>query len=137
MTATSKRLYSALATLLIVSITGCASTQSETSSNANEKNDFQRITTLEEYTSSVVGRKIVLGGKEDTTTTHADGTMTGMFKGKPIVGTWEWENGYFCREMKIGDQVRKRDCQLMEVSGNSIRVIRNEGKGDTATYKLN
>lgn len=123
-----KNYLKAAAIILFVGVTGCATT--------GEQDDFKRVATLDDYMSTVVGRQIVFGDKKNTTTTHADGTMTGTIAGKPIVGQWEWSNGYFCREGKHGDDVMERDCQVLEVSGDKIKIIRNEGSGSTSIFSL-
>ena len=60
--------------------------------------DYQTITTRDEYLTKVAGRTDNLG--DGSSTTHADGTMTGKVGGLPIVGSWTWEDGFFLQTRK-------------------------------------
>jgi len=96
--------------------------------------DYQPITTKDEYLTKVVGRTVSLG--DGSSTTNADGTITGQFGGKPIVGTWTWEDGLFCREGTVGAELMERDCQRLEIAGDNLRVTRNSGKGSQSQFRL-
>ena len=86
------------------------------------------------YLTKVVGRTVNLG--DGSSTTHADGTMTGKAGGLPIIGSWTWEKGLFCREGTVGPEQMERDCQKLEIAGDSLRVTRNSGAGPISVFKL-
>ena len=66
-----------------------------------------------------------------------DGTIAGSAVGSPITGTWDWQDGYFCREMAWGDEPIEYNCQLVEVEGNDrMRFTVDQGAGDSATFRL-
>jgi len=119
----------ALAVLLTIGITGCASTQHDSA--------FRRIAYEDEYRNTIVGKPITSKDKKTVTTTHADGTMTGKSNGNNVVGNWTWENGFFCREGKAGGQAFERDCQMIEISGNKLKVTKNKGNGKETYLQLN
>ena len=96
--------------------------------------DYQTITTRDEYLTKVAGRTVNLG--DGSSTTHADGTMTGKVGGLPIVGSWTWEDGFFCRQGKVGPEQMERDCQKLEIADDNLRVTRNSGDGPISVFKL-
>ena len=113
-------IFKVLTGLSTVMIVGCVA-----------KQDYIQINTEEEYRTSVVGRSV------GVTTTHPDGTMTGISEeGKEIKGTWTWENGLFCREGTIGSDKLDRDCQKIEVTEDKLRVTRNNGNGSQSVFDL-
>ena len=115
--------------LVTIGVTGCASTQNE--------NAFHRIASEDEYRNTIVGKSITSKDKKTISTTHADGTMTGKSNGNKVVGTWTWEDGFFCREGKAGGQAFDRDCQMIEISGNKLKITRNKGNGKEEYLQLN
>ena len=94
-----------------------------------------RIETEQEYREKVVGRKLVL--ENGYVMSHEDGTVSGEFGDQSLSGTWTWEDKYFCRTVKLGTRDFGRDCQVVEVSGDSLTVIRNKGEGDRSpVYRI-
>lgn len=65
-----------------------------------------------------------------------DGRISGAAIGKPISGSWAWENGYFCRSMAWGSTEIPYNFQLVEARGDRMRFTSDQGNGDTATFKL-
>ncbi|MEL7214047.1 MAG: hypothetical protein AAGK92_15385 [Pseudomonadota bacterium] len=66
----------------------------------------------------------------------SNGTMTGELKGGTVTGTWEFSDGFWCREFKAGGTARPRDCQTVERAGNQVRFTRNRGAGDAGVYLM-
>lgn len=65
------------------------------------------------------------------------GTIEGSAVGQDIVGTWSWQDGYFCREMAWGDETIPYNCQLVEARGDDrMRFTVDRGAGDSATFRL-
>ena len=65
-----------------------------------------------------------------------EGTISGRGAGWEVAGTWSWEGGYFCRDLKWGDDDLEYDCQEVAVMDNRIRFTAQKGVGDTATFRL-
>ena len=84
-------------------------------SAADEKT---RIETEQEFREIAVGKKLVYN--KGALTVHDDGTMTGTHSGKKVTGTWSWEDEYYCRSVKVGKKDIGHDCQIVELSGNSL-----------------
>jgi hypothetical protein len=97
--------------------------------SAVEAQNWQRITTAEQFQTNVVGREIVTT-EGNRFTSHADGRVTGQWAGQPMVGAWQWHQGFWCRNVRVGNNPETgTDCQLIELSGNQIRSTREQGRG--------
>ncbi|UWR23440.1 hypothetical protein [Sulfitobacter sp. S190] len=63
------------------------------------------------------------------------GTIRGSWEGKPLVGTYEMRDGYFCRVLTQGPNgPAPEDCQLLVLEGDTLRGTRNRGEG--ASFRL-
>ena len=67
---------------------------------------------------------------------HEDGTITGRFDGQKLTGTWHWEDRFFCRSVRLGEEDLGADCQLMILWGDQVIIVRNRGAGEQETYRL-
>ncbi len=66
-----------------------------------------------------------------------NGTIQGDAAGWDITGTWDWQDGYFCREMQWGGDPIKYNCQLVEVRGSDeMRFTVDQGRGRSASFRL-
>lgn len=95
-------------------------------SAADEKT---RIGTEQEFREIAVDKELVYNNDKGALTVHGDGTITGTYRGKKLTGTWSWEDGYYCRSVKPGKKDTGHDCQIVELSGNSLIFIRKKGTG--------
>ncbi len=93
---------------------------------------FTPIESETQFRDLALGKTLYLG--DTTATVHDGGTMTVVFKGKEIAGTWEWQDGYFCRVLK--SYSTKADCQLWEHDGTDFRITRDKGNGQGFVYTL-
>lgn len=65
------------------------------------------------------------------------GQIAGEAWGWGIEGTWAWQDGYFCREMRWGGDPIPYNCQLVEAQGNDrLRFTVDRGAGDSASFRL-
>ena len=65
------------------------------------------------------------------------GQIQGEAWGWDIVGSWSWQDGYFCREMSWGGDPIPYNCQLVEVRGEDrLRFTVDQGAGDSASFRL-
>ena len=97
--------------------------------------DFKRIKTLKDFKAQLVGKSAIAEG--GWATYHADGTFTGRLSdGQKVSGKWHWRKGYFCRSGRLGSDPIAYDCQLVFVSRNRVRFIRNRGRGPTVEYRI-
>lgn len=65
-----------------------------------------------------------------------DGLIDGEAVGSTVTGSWQWDNGYFCRTMAWGDREIPFNCQLVEVDGRKVRFTENQGQGRAATFRI-
>lgn len=66
-----------------------------------------------------------------------DGQISGNAMGWPVSGTWNWTDGFFCREMEWSGTPIPFNCQLVEVeAGRKLRFTVDRGAGDSATFRL-
>jgi len=115
----------------VLSLTACE-TMPTTSAPAASMS-ATRITTAEQFNRLIVGKRITHQGT-NFFTIAADGTLSGEFGGNTLLGTWQWEDQYWCRTLTT---VRPgTGCQAWEINGKEITVTRERGTGGTATYML-
>lgn len=65
-----------------------------------------------------------------------DGQIIGRAFGTPVSGAWEWENGYFCRDLFWGQQDLGFNCQLVQIDGARMRFTSDQGTGPYADLTL-
>lgn len=65
-----------------------------------------------------------------------EGTISGKGLRWPVEGSWNWQNGYFCRDLYWGGSELGYNCQEVRVRGGKIRFTSDRGKGDFADFRL-
>lgn len=65
-----------------------------------------------------------------------NGQIGGTAVGWDLTGTWEWKDGYFCREIDWSGSEIAYNCQLVEVSPTRVRFTVDRGAGDAASFRL-
>ncbi|MGY6411949.1 MAG: hypothetical protein ACXIUV_13115 [Alkalilacustris sp.] len=91
---------------------------------------WERISTEDQFRATIADRTL-------TTTTgntfsyQGDGRIVGTWSGQPMAGRWEWHQGFFCRNVRLGNGPETgTDCQLLELRGNEVRTTRDQGRGE-------
>jgi hypothetical protein len=69
-------------------------------------------------------------------TVTPDGTIQGRAFGTPVTGRWNWNNGYFCRDLFYGEDDLGFNCQLVQVNGETLRFTSDQGQGIYADLTL-
>ncbi|MBT8413147.1 MAG: dihydrodipicolinate reductase [Boseongicola sp.] len=65
------------------------------------------------------------------------GKIVGRAFGQAVTGEWDWQNGFFCRDLYLGGKELDPDnCQLVEVRGNTVRFTSDMGQGDSANLRI-
>lgn len=67
---------------------------------------------------------------------HTDGRIEGRALGRPVTGSWQWEDQHFCRAMQWGDRKLDYNCQTVRLKGDALRFTSDRGQGDYADLKL-
>lgn len=66
----------------------------------------------------------------------AAGQISGKGATWDINGKWTWKNGYFCRTLEWGGDDLGYNCQEVKAKGGRIRFTSDQGKGDSAEFRL-
>ncbi|MDJ1016460.1 MAG: dihydrodipicolinate reductase [Paracoccaceae bacterium] len=64
------------------------------------------------------------------------GAITGRAFGQKVTGAWNWDDGFFCRDLFVGGDELGANCQLVEIRGNTMRFTSDMGQGIYADLKL-
>ena len=100
-------------------------------------NDFQLIKDRDDFLSLVKDRELRIGIYNLSLNVLPDGKIKGRALGWDITGRWQWQDGYFCREMDWSGMPIEFNCQLVEAEGaERLRFTVDKGTGDSATFKL-
>lgn len=67
---------------------------------------------------------------------HTDGRIEGRALGRPVTGSWQWQDRHFCRDMQWGDRKLDYNCQTVRLNGDALRFTSDRGRGDFADLKL-
>lgn len=99
--------------------------------------DFVTVNEKAEFLALIENRDLRHGLLGITLLVAPDGTITGDALGWEITGTWDWNDGAFCREMDWSGKSIDYNCQLVEVRGSrDMRFTVDRGAGDSATFRL-
>jgi hypothetical protein len=104
---------------------------------AASANDFKPIKDRNDFVSLVKDRELRIGLYNLSLNVLPDGNIKGRALGWDITGRWQWQDGYFCREMDWSGMPIEFNCQLVEAEGaERMRFTVDKGTGDSATFKL-
>lgn len=92
------------------------------------------VSSRDTFVSLIEGRELQRFGITLTVTT--DGQIIGRAFGYDVTGAWEWENGYFCRDLFWGGDDLGFNCQQVAVSGDTLRFTSDRGTGRFADLNL-
>lgn len=98
------------------------------------KADFEPIRDKSAFTSVVSGKSLTRLGIR--LTVSPSGNIDGRAFGQPVSGGWNWQNGYFCRDLFWGETELGYNCQQVERSGNALRFTSDRGAGRSAELYL-
>ncbi|MEM6374329.1 MAG: hypothetical protein AAF727_16355 [Pseudomonadota bacterium] len=111
-------------TALVATI--CATTLSANPTKIRKAADFER---------TVVGK--TLNYSDGTFIRITPGKLSGkMADGRNIVGAWNWQGRFFCRNVKIGNAAINADCQAVTLEGDIVTFIRDKGRGRALSATL-
>lgn len=99
--------------------------------------DFEPIKDKDDFVSLVKDRELRIGIYNLSLNVLPDGKIKGRALGWDITGSWQWQDGYFCREMDWSGMAIAYNCQLVEANGaERMRFTVDKGTGDSATFRL-
>ncbi|MGA0540363.1 dihydrodipicolinate reductase [Neotabrizicola sp. VNH66] len=99
--------------------------------------DFVAVHDRAEFLSLVKGRALRIAAFGLELRVAPDGQIGGKAMGRPVSGTWVWQDGHFCREMLWGKREIAWNCQLVEARGTAeMRFTVDRGAGQSARFRL-
>ncbi|MCX7286802.1 MAG: dihydrodipicolinate reductase [Rhodobacterales bacterium] len=100
-------------------------------------NDYEPVKDKGDFLSLVQDRELRIGIYNLSLNLFPDGRIEGSALGWDITGSWQWQDGFFCREMDWSGMAIDFNCQLVEAAGNErVRFTVDKGQGDSATFRL-
>jgi len=97
---------------------------------------FERVSDLSAFNDVMSGKELRIGLYGLALSVTPDGQISGRAAGYDVTGSWDWQNGFFCRQMDWSGTEIPYNCQLVEVSGGQIRFTTDQGAGDDAVFNL-
>lgn len=115
---------------LVCCVSACASVESPTSQidDIATKNEFVRITDRAQFVALLDGK--TFRADQSWWEVTADGGMRGATKAGKLVGSWEWDDGAWCREYTAGEKTKPLECQYVYVSGDLFKFVKDRGAGE-------
>ncbi|MFW5641492.1 MAG: dihydrodipicolinate reductase [Roseicyclus sp.] len=95
---------------------------------------FSTVSSRDGFVALVQGRELQRFGIRLNVT--PDGEIAGRAFGTPVTGRWDWEDGYFCRDLFYGERDLGFNCQLVQVNGDTMRFTADQGAGQFADLTL-
>jgi hypothetical protein len=100
-------------------------------------NDFEPVRDQSAFLDLIKDRVLRIWLYNLAISLQPDGRIEGSALGWAITGKWQWQDGYFCREMDWSGTPIPYNCQLVEVQdGDKLRFTVDRGAGDAAVFRL-
>lgn len=98
---------------------------------------FAPIKDRSSFLNIVSGKQLRIGLYGLSLNVTPDGQISGEAAGRTVSGNWDWQDGFFCRDMDWGERDIGYDCQLVEADGsNRMRFTVDRGAGQSATFTI-
>ena len=118
-------MYRKTASLLTLLLLACGPAMADEFLPISEQSDFVQLVSGKHLTR--VGIKLAVS---------PSGDIRGSAFGVPVSGAWNWNGGYFCRDLFYGAESLGQNCQAVLVSGDTLRFISDQGNGDWADLRI-
>ena len=96
--------------------------------------EFEVVSSRDGFLSLIEGRELTRLGI--TLEVTPDGQIIGRAFGTPVTGAWDWNSGYFCRDLFYGEEDLGPNCQQVAVRGETLRFTSDRGTGRFADLRL-
>jgi hypothetical protein len=98
---------------------------------------FQTVRDKRTFVSIVEGKDLRISLWGIRLQVQRDGQIKGQALGLPVSGQWQWQAGYFCRDLSWGERDLGANCQEVKVQGKTVRFTSDKGSGRFADLTLN
>ena len=99
--------------------------------------EFRAVHDRQTFLSLLDGRDLTLPLFRIRLEVRPDGRIEGSALGWGVTGTWDWRDGYFCRQMDWSGKAILHNCQLVEArAGSELRFTTDRGQGESARFTL-
>lgn len=95
---------------------------------------FERVTDEARFLALVENRDLTRLGV--SVKVERDGDIIGRAFGRQVTGEWQWADGFFCRDLYYGSDNLGANCQMVEVSGRTLRFTSDRGAGIHADLRV-
>lgn len=95
---------------------------------------FETVTSRDRFVQLVTGRDLTRFAI--TLGVSPSGEIGGRAFGSQVTGNWNWQGQFFCRTMRWGSKQLDPNCQMVRISGDTIRFISDRGEGRSADLTL-
>lgn len=95
---------------------------------------FEAVTSRDAFVSLVSGKRLT--GDGVSLQVLPDGAITGRGFGLRVSGTWQWQDGFFCRTLDTAIRDFPLNCQRVSVQGSTVRFHADRGTGDVADLRI-
>ncbi len=102
--------------------------------NHAKAEEFDIVQSRESFVGLISQRELTRFGIRLTVT--PDGAINGRAFGTPVTGAWDWNGGYFCRDLFWGDTDLGFNCQMVQIRESTIRFTSDRGAGNYADLSL-
>lgn len=96
--------------------------------------EFAKVTDRDQFVQVVQGK--TLSRTLVSLQVSPDGAISGKGAAWEVEGKWNWQDGYFCRDLYWGGDALGYNCQEVTLNGNRIRFTSDRGAGDSADFRL-
>ena len=96
--------------------------------------ELKRVENKSEFMSLVQGK--TLSRPLVRLNVSPDGKITGRGATWDVTGSWDWKNGFFCRDLNWGGDDLGYNCQAVLANGSEMRFIADQGAGQAADFRL-
>ncbi|MEM7073987.1 MAG: dihydrodipicolinate reductase [Pseudomonadota bacterium] len=95
---------------------------------------FAKVSERDAFVSLIQDRKLTRLGIR--LTVKPSGQIVGRAFGRDVSGAWQWQSGYFCRDLYWGKRDLGANCQEVKVQGQTLRFTSDRGSGEFADLYL-
>ena len=96
--------------------------------------ELNKVSSKSEFLEIVDGKRLTIFAINVSVT--PDGSIGGRAYGQNVRGKWQWQDGYFCRDLFWGEKNLGPNCQEVRVNGDVIRFTYDRGAGRYADLKM-